>query len=257
MENKYYYNNLVKLGEDKFRIFNVGNPIYTSIKKIKKISKKELYSYLKIKINKKFIVLIKHPLSSEVNQSSIQMKNTLTAVSNFCKEFNFYCICITPNSDPGSKKINEIRENFAKDKNILFFETLPRNIFVNLIRHCEALVGNSSMGILEAPYYKLPVVNIGNRQKGRLNAGNVDFVDYSKDNIYASLQKAVFDKSYRKIVKALINPYGDGDADLKIVDFLKNIDLNDKDWLIKRKIFKFARKDLQKYLFDLGESFFY
>ena len=92
------------------------------------------------------------------------------------------------------------------------------------------------MGILEAPFYKLPVVNIGNRQKGRLSAGNVEFVEYDKYKIKTSIAKAFYDEEYRTVVSNLVNPYGDGYAHKKIVEFLDNIDLSDKKWYIKKKL---------------------
>jgi GDP/UDP-N,N'-diacetylbacillosamine 2-epimerase (hydrolysing) len=106
------------------------------------------------------------------------------------------------------------------------------------MRKAKLLIGNSSMGILEAPFYKIPVVNVGERQKGRLNAGNVEFVNYVKEEIVTSLHKAAFNKIYRRKIRALKNPYGRGDADIKILKFLKKVDLQDKSWYIKRKIFK-------------------
>ena len=114
--------------------------------------------------------------------------------------------------------------------------TLPRLEFVNLMRNAFALVGNSSMGILEAPYYKLPVVNIGNRQKGRLNAGNVEFVSYDKNEIISALTKACLDEEYRSEVMQLINPYGDGTAAKKVREAIESVDLIDRKWYVKQKL---------------------
>ena len=99
-----------------------------------------------------------------------------------------------------------------------------------------ALIGNSSMGILEAPFYKLPVVNVGNRQKGRLNAGNVKFVGYDIELIKKSLHKACFDVDYREYIAELENPYGDEKAPERIKDILLSIDLNDSKWYVKKKL---------------------
>ena len=93
------------------------------------------------------------------------------------------------------------------------------------------------MGILEAPFYKLPVINVGSRQKGRLNAGNVDFVDYSHKNILKALDRAIFDEKYRQQIEELVNPYGDGSADKQIFEFLSDLDIDDSSWYIKKKIF--------------------
>jgi GDP/UDP-N,N'-diacetylbacillosamine 2-epimerase (hydrolysing) len=104
------------------------------------------------------------------------------------------------------------------------------------MRYAKALVGNSSMGILEAPHYKLPVVNIGNRQKGRLNAGNVEFVSYKIDEIINSLEKAVFDKKYREKVRNIENPYGDNTAPKKIRKTIESVNIKDRKWYVKQKL---------------------
>jgi GDP/UDP-N,N'-diacetylbacillosamine 2-epimerase (hydrolysing) len=192
-----YAENLKKIGEEEFRIFFVGNPAYFNIEKTPFKSLDEISNILNFDISDgNYIVLIKHPLSSEKESSYLQMKITLDAIKGFCEKYNFKAIGIFPNTDPGAydilKAINEINS-----PNIKFFRTLEREIFVNIIRRAKCLVGNSSMGILEAPYYKIPVVNVGNRQKGRLNAGNVEFVEYNTDIIIKAIEKAVFDESYR------------------------------------------------------------
>ena len=92
------------------------------------------------------------------------------------------------------------------------------------------------MGFLEAPYYKLPVINVGNRQKDRLNAGNVEFAPFDTKKITKLLNRACFNNSYRNYVKKLSNPYRNGNASKKIVNVLNNIDLNDKKWLVKNNI---------------------
>ena len=163
------------------------------------------------------------------------MSVTMKAVKSFASENKIKVVGIYPNTDPGSYDILKIIEN-NDHENIKFFKTLKREVFVNLMRNAKALVGNSSMGILEAPFYKLPVINVGNRQKGRLNAGNVKFLPYNEIQIKKSLKKACFDEKYRKTISKLKNPYGDGYAHKKILNFLKSIDLNDKKWLIKKKL---------------------
>ena len=92
------------------------------------------------------------------------------------------------------------------------------------------------MGLLEAPYYRLPVVNVGNRQQGRLNAGNVEVVPHQETSIVMALKKACFDKTYRSEVSELPNPYGDGHASELIVDTLASIDLNEERWYLKKDL---------------------
>lgn len=231
-----YAENLKKLGEEEFRICFSGNPALSNIINTKKIDRKELGQSLEMNLDTHdYIVVLKHPLSSEAKESYHQMSVTMEAVETFSSENNIKVIGIYPNTDPGSYDIlRAIDENC--NENIKFFKTLSREVFVNLMRNAKALIGNSSMGILEAPIYKLPVINVGNRQIGRLNAGNVEFVPYNVKQIEQSLKKACFDQAYRKMVSELRNPYGDGCAHNKIVDFLDVLDLNDKKWLLKKKL---------------------
>ena len=105
------------------------------------------------------------------------------------------------------------------------------------MRNTSALIGNSSMGILEAPYYKLPVVNIGNRQQGRLNAGNVKFVKYNIKEIFSAINFSCFNKVYLQKIKKLKNPYGDKNSANKILKAINSVDLNNQKWYIKRNNF--------------------
>jgi GDP/UDP-N,N'-diacetylbacillosamine 2-epimerase (hydrolysing) len=232
---KEYVDNLLKIGEEDFRVFFVGNPAYANIDQVPIIPKAELIDILGIN-NKKYVVLINHPMSSEINDSKIQMESILLALQGFCKKYDFQVICLPPNSDPGSYEMKKIIENFSKNEWLFPMTSLPRLEFVNIIRNTSALIGNSSMGLSEAPHYKLPVVNVGNRQKGRLNVGNVEFVSYEKNKIISALEKAVFDEQYREKVRNLENPYGDSSAPLKIRNAINLVDLNDKKWYVKQKL---------------------
>jgi GDP/UDP-N,N'-diacetylbacillosamine 2-epimerase (hydrolysing) len=143
-------------------------------------------------------------------------------------------VVIYPNTDPGCFDILRAMEEFKGSKHMRFYKTLQRKIFVNLLRNASALVGNSSLGILEAPYLGLPVVNIGNRQKGRFTCGNVVFVNHLKSAIKKQITKSCFDAAYRKYVRSLKNVFGDGHTSGRIVKILKNIDPQDKKWKIKK-----------------------
>jgi len=232
---KYYAENLKNIGEEDFRIFFTGNPAYANIDFVPEIEKEELRNQLGI-TSKNYIVLIKHPLSSEVEDAREQMETTLKALEHFCQKNRFQVVNIPPNSDPGSYEMKMVLRKYAEADWLIKAETLPRLQFVNLIRNASALVGNSSMGILEAPHYKLPVVNIGNRQQGRLNAGNVEFVPYDIDTIIGALEKAVLDEKYRKMIRNLENPYGDSSAPTKVRKAIESVDMNDKKWYVKRKL---------------------
>ena len=230
-----YAENLQKIGEENFRIFFTGNPAYANIDFVPVIEKADLMNQLDIK-SENYIVIIKHPLSSEVESAGEQMETALKALEEFCDKHNFQVVCIPPNSDPGSHKMKMVLEKYSEKDWLIKAETLPRLQFINLMRHARALVGNSSMGILEAPHYKLPVINIGNRQQGRLNAGNVEFVPYISDDIIKAVEKATLDDEYRQKIKNLKNPYGDSSAPQKVMEAIESVDINDRKWYVKQKL---------------------
>ena len=232
-----YAVNLRRIGEEDFRIFHSGNPSLDNIKNTKKISIEQLSEKLGCELSTNgYIVLIKHPLSSEKKEAGGQMRKTLESLKYFCDKHNYKVIGIYPNTDPGSYDIVEAIEKYEKYESFYFFKNLPQLEFVNLMRNASALIGNSSMGILEAPFYNLPVINVGRRQSGRLNAGNVEFVDYEEDQIILALEKACFNNEYRKMVEELKNPYGDGTAAEKIADAIETIDYNDRKWYVKQTL---------------------
>ena len=104
----------------------------------------------------------------------------------------------------------------------------------NVIKKSSVLLGNSSMGVLEAPLVKLPVVNVGFRQKDRQNAGNILFVTCKKNKIIKAIKKSLYNKKYLKKIRSLKNPYGVYGAPEKVVKILSKISINDK--LISKKI---------------------
>lgn len=216
---------ILKMGEEPWRVHVVGEPSLDSIRKQPELS----YEYLSEKLmfnldkNEPFILLIKHPLSSEVNEAGEQMRVTLDAVT----ELGIRTIVIYPNSDAGGFEVIKVIKEFENKYNyIKSFETLPRDIFVNLQRKASLLLGNSSSGILEAPFLKLAVVNVGNRQKQREHAENVIFVTHDKEEIKAAINKALYDEKFKDSCKNCNNPYGDGYSGERIARIIAETDVN-------------------------------
>src|SRR5690554_1620520 len=222
-------------GEEEFRIFTVGNPALDRIRTEPETGLEELEKRLGIKLNNgNYAVLLEHPLSSEKDESYHQMRVTLEALEELGAEKGLKTVGIYPNTDPGFLSILEAIKTAASSRYISFFKTLERNTFINLLRQARALVGNSSMGILEAPFYKLPMVHVGDRQKARINCGNVRFVPHQKEDIKKEVLKACYDEEYRRIVAKLENIYGDGYTGERISRILREIDPRDSKWLRKR-----------------------
>lgn len=217
---------ILKMGEQSFRVFNVGNPGIDRLIKVKKISSSKLSKVINFDIdyNEKYLMLIQHPLSSEYLKSYDQMITTLKTI----EELKIKTIVIYPNSDVGSQEIIKAIKEFDHLDFIYSIENLERDIFVNLLRNCNCLIGNSSAGIIEAPFLKLPVVNIGNRQKKRLHSTNVQFVEHNIKNIKKAIKRSIFDKKYITKVKKCKNPYGNGTAASKIANVLSQLKIEPK-----------------------------
>jgi GDP/UDP-N,N'-diacetylbacillosamine 2-epimerase (hydrolysing) len=185
-----------------------------------------------LKDGEPFIVVIQHVISSEIDQAYGQMKTTLEAVSEFGAKRGVKTVLSYPNTDAGGQQMIKAIREYSNLPFIYTAKNIPRIPFVNLLRTASCLLGNSSAGILEGPMLKLPVVNVGNRQKGRLHAENVQFVPHHPAAILDALDRAVFDVNYRKRVAKCSNPYGDGKAGARIADILASTPIN-RELLIK------------------------
>lgn len=221
---------ILKLGEQPFRVFNVGNPGIDRLIATPKLSKSKLFGQLGVSFceTEPLLVVIQHVISTEVDSAYEQMEQTMKAIN----ELKLNCVLIYPNSDAGSQEIIRCIQDFSISEHIYVAKNLPRIVFVNMLRHTSCLIGNSSAGILEAPALKIPVVNVGNRQKGRLCSKNVCFVEHDKNAIIDSVNDALYNQCRIEEVKNCVNPYGDGTSSSKIAKILNEVDLNN-DFLIK------------------------
>ena len=217
---------ILRLGEEKFRVFNVGNPGLDRMLNVPKLTLPQLSTSLGFEISEHtpFLLIIQHVISTEIDYAYDQMKVTLEAI----KELRLPTVLSYPNSDAGGQRMIKAILEYEYLPNFHVARNIPRLEFVNLMRNASCLLGNSSAGILEAPLLKLPVVNIGNRQKGRLHAENVKFVPHDKQQIVKAVIHAIHDKEYRKQVENCSNPYGDGKSSVKIAEILANISINNK-----------------------------
>jgi len=226
---------LKKMGEENFRIFPLGSPSLDRYVSTPHLNREEIRDLIDLDIiNKPFIVLIQHPLSSEQELAYKHMKITMEAI----KELKINTVVIYPNSDPGSSDVIKAIEEYRDIPFINIFKNFNRLHFVNLLRQAHCLIGNSSCGLLEAQFLKLPVVNIGNRQKGRTNAGNVIFVPNNKNLIVKTINDLIYNDEFREHHISKINQlyYGDGKSATKIAEVLATIRIDNK-LLLKKNTF--------------------
>lgn len=217
---------ILRLGEQPFRVFDVGNPGLDRLLEVPVIDASELTRRLGFVIvdGEPLVTLIQHVLSTEIDQAYEQMKISLEAV----RELGIKTVLSYPNSDAGGQQMIRAIREYDTLPFLYTAKNIPRLDFVNLMRRASCLLGNSSAGILEAPLLKLPVINVGNRQRGRLHAENVQFVPHEKDRIVEAVRRATFDLEYRKTVSVCSNPYGDGQSSARIAELLASTPLDDK-----------------------------
>jgi UDP-hydrolysing UDP-N-acetyl-D-glucosamine 2-epimerase len=165
-----------------------------------------------------------HPVTLEEDTTESQMSILLDALRDFS---SVYWVFTHPNADTGGRVVIQMindfnRENPEKGK---IYTSLGQLNYLSLLKHAMVMVGNSSSGLTEAPSFELPVVNIGDRQKGRIRAANViDVPVWEKNKIISAIERAI-SKDFRDSLKGLKNPYGDGNASARIVKVLKTVSL--------------------------------
>jgi len=209
---------LIKMGENHKFIFTVGSPTIDNIRKIKTIPKKELEKEFGLEHDKPFIIMMQHTVTTEINKIDKYFLETIKAI----KELKIQTIIIYGNADAGSKTISKI----IKNSKIYNYPNLPYEKYINLLKYASVLVGNSSSGIIEAPFLHIPSINIGTRQSGRLSSKSIINVKYNKNEIKKAILKSINDKKFLTKVKKNKNNYGNGNAAKKIVEILERLELD-------------------------------
>lgn len=220
--------NLLKLGEDDFRIHVVGNPALDRIVATEQLSKQQLFHNLSVESKNidKYGVLIQHPIITQVHLQAEHIKITLDSLLEI---EGLHCFINYPNSDAGFSEIVAAYEKYASEypDRFTLFKNLDRINYINLLRNAEFLIGNSSSGIVEVASIGLAAINVGERQRGRLHGDNVIFTDNNKTQIIEAIHRVLNDTEFKNKVAAKNNPYGDGNSTKKIIDALEKIELND------------------------------
>ena len=212
---------ILKLGEKPKHVFLTGSPSIDEISSNKITDKDELEKKYRLKFNGDEILLLYHPVTTEPELSEKNIKIILNTIVRLRKN----TIAILPNSDAGSKKIYDYLRLFSRKYNFIkLYASLPRQDFLGMLQNCGVLVGNSSSGIIEASYFKTPVVNIGKRQEGRERGTHVfDVKEISTNSVSIAISNALRNtRPHNKFNKHI---YGNGNASKKIVELLETISL--------------------------------
>lgn len=212
---------LLKIGEPSSRIFNIGS---VALDKFKEVPTREdiLEVVADRKVARPAALFIFHPVEDEIEIAPNLVDNIICELIK-----NDYHVFIgLPNSDHGYSGIREVLRKYASDVNVSLYGNLPRDSFVQLFKACDLIIGNSSAGILEAASVPIPCINVGLRQRGRLSAENVIFVDSDLNQIKDALMK-IKDEKFLSSIRNVSNPYGDGNATDKAVELIKSIDFSE------------------------------
>lgn len=213
-----YRNRVIQLGEHPDRVFNVGAIGLDSVKELKLLSKTEFEKSIKFKLNKTSFLVTYHPVTLENSDSELQFKELLNALDVYA---DASIIITMPNSDKGGKQIAKMINQYASSKKdrCVVFESLGQLRYLSALQHVSMVLGNSSSGIIEAPSFNVPTINIGDRQKGRVISESVVNCKPNQKAIEKAIKKA-FSAEFQIALKKELNPYGTGNASEKIMKII-------------------------------------
>jgi len=219
-----YKNRVIQLGEQPDRVFNVGGMGIENIKRLKLLSKEEFEKSIDFKLNKKNILVTFHPVTLENSTAKDQFTELLDAVDEL-KDTNI--IFTKANSDTDGRIINQMCDEYVSKNphKSVCFTSLGQLRYLSALRYVDAMVGNSSSGLAEAPSFKIGTINIGDRQKGRIKADSVIDCEPNEQSIKKAFNK-LYSSDFKEILKTAKNPYGDGCASERIIEVIKEVDLN-------------------------------
>jgi GDP/UDP-N,N'-diacetylbacillosamine 2-epimerase (hydrolysing) len=217
-----YKNRVIQLGESPSSVYLVGGLGVDSINNLKLLSKSELEKELNLSFNEKSLLITFHPETLAKSSPANQMQELLSALKDQEKTTFIFTM---PNADTGGQEIsNMIKDFIAENPNAHAFTTLGQLKYFSCIKVVDAVVGNSSSGLLEVPTFKKAAINIGDRQKGRLQAKSIINCDPDKKSILDSLDR-IHSVAFKDSLKTTINPYGVGGGSAKIVEIIREISL--------------------------------
>lgn len=212
---------ILAMGEEPWRIHNVGAPGLDRIRTTRLLSRDELARRLDLARDDRWLIVTYHPATLEYQDTARHADELLAAL----EKVDATCVVTYPNADTAGRTIIARLEEFAgRHDRVRLARSLGDDVYLSLLRHADAMVGNSSSGLIEAPSFELPVVNVGARQAGRLRAANVVDVGPERDEILSGIDDALT-PAFRARLSGMKNPYGDGHAAERVVRVLRTVEL--------------------------------
>lgn len=210
-----YRQRVIQLGEQPERVFNVGAIGIENIVHLPLMSQEELEDSLGIKFKENLLLVTFHPVTLENATSKLQFEQLLKALESI-KDATI--IFTKANSDTDGRIINQMIDEYTREhsENMLSFTSMGQLRYLSAMKYASAVIGNSSSGIIEAPSFKVPTVNIGDRQKGRIQAESTINCEPTVESIKTAIQKAL-SEDFNKENEETENPYGNGDVSKKVI----------------------------------------
>ena len=220
-----YRQRVIQLGEKPQSVFNFGAPGIDSIVKLSLAERQKLDEQLKFDLEgAPYFLVTYHPVTLEADGAVEAMQNMLSALDDYP---DHKLLMTYPNADTNGHLLIELLEEYKKGAadRVLLSRSLGQFRYLSAMKHCAAVIGNSSSGLIEVPTFNKPTVNIGNRQGGRLAGETVICCGESYEDIKAAIAEALSESFTQKCQQAK-NPYGEGNASQQIVDVLKTHELD-------------------------------
>jgi GDP/UDP-N,N'-diacetylbacillosamine 2-epimerase (hydrolysing) len=222
--------NLRRMGEPEWRIHNTGALAIDRIRQVPSRSRQGVFSELGLDPQRPAAVVTYHPVTLEMHVEDLDQINQLFGAM---RRFPFQWVVTAPNIEIGRDTIlDHIHRRTAENSDIHYVESLGAERYYGLIPHCEMVIGNSSSGILEVPYFQIPTVNVGDRQAGRTRHNSIIDTGYSEPDIAAGIQKAL-SPEFRQSLRTMEFQFGDGHAAPRMVDIIARTKI-DQNLLRKR-----------------------
>lgn len=218
-----YRRRVIQLGESPDRVFNVGAIGLDNIRCMKLLSKIETEASIGLKFNRRNLLCTFHPVTLGDNPSVQQIRSLLNVLGQL-EDTNL--IITKTNADTDGRIINQLIEEFVqKDINrYKSFDSMGQLRYLSTMQYVDAVVGNSSSGIIEAPSFGIGTVNIGSRQTGRIKSKSIIDCDPTETGIASGL-KTLYSPEFQGLLKSASNPYGDGQTSRRIVSLLKKTEI--------------------------------
>jgi UDP-hydrolysing UDP-N-acetyl-D-glucosamine 2-epimerase len=235
-----YRKRVIQMGENPQSVFNVGAMGLDNFNTVEAWSKQKLEKNTGLDFSKPVLLVTFHPVTLDESSTAESQANQLVMA---LEELPYQILATLPNADAGGQQIKRRLENAVEEypEKISLVTTLGIAGYMAAMQYSAVMVGNSSSGILEAASFQLPVVNIGDRQAGRIQPSNVVNCECQKELILDAIELC-FSKAFVTEIKDLQSPYGSGIAAQKIVKTLKDVDLSNTKKLLKKQFYDISCK---------------